>query len=240
MAAYDFVKVWETSHIGGNPLLVLLALADCTVDGVAEANHERLAQKARLSISSVARCIAALTECGQIEVVTPKAGQRAATVRVTHHDGWYAGTEGRPEYPYTPMFAKTIIDPAQPDDADITFVTDTAPAPVSDADPVPAGKAVHPPAQIEPPSAPMAPPVERDIINQQSVQAFLNAAGVKQRADIPLYWFRQEHIADLAWICDQANVTVREAIKRIKASGQVFPDLRRISDLAPIIAQAKA
>ena len=63
----------------------------------------------------------------------------------------------------------------------------------------------------------------------------LAAAGVPPNEEMPAYWWRTEHKADLEALCRSVGITVDTCIERITKSGQTMPDLRQIADLEPLV-----
>ncbi len=65
----------------------------------------------------------------------------------------------------------------------------------------------------------------------------LAAAGVPPNEEMPAYWWRTEHKADLEALCRGLGITVDTCIERIANSGRAVPDLRQIADLEPLVRE---
>lgn len=262
MSAYEFARVWGESNTTGSALLVHLALADCAVNGVAKATHENLAALSRLSVASVARAIAHLVEMEEIEILWPKSGSRPAQIAVLP---WPSKSQSRqselkeakspPVFrttptigpadhsiiaPHTPLMQKLTAEMLlhgrfQPslDESGPTEIIDPLLDAIMREPGEPLGGAYSAPAAIQPVEPPRTPPAM--LIAPGDVGRVLKAAGVPPNEEMPAYWWRSDHKADLADLCNRLGITVDGCIARITRSGRTMPELRRIGELEPLV-----
>lgn len=123
------------------------------------------------------------------------------------------------------------------------WIAETDPGPTEIVDPLldaimgepdePLGYAWSAPAAIQPVEPPRTPPAM--LIAPGDVARVLNAAGVPKNEELPGYWWRSEHKADLADLCARLGITVDVCIARITKGGRSMPDLRRIAELEPLV-----
>ena len=74
-----------------------------------------------------------------------------------------------------------------------------------------------------------------NLVAPADVGRVLAAAGVPPNEEMPLFWWRFEHLAELTDMCTRHDITVDTCIERITKSGRTMPDLRRIADLEPLV-----
>lgn len=243
MSAYDFACVWKDSEATGSALLVHLALADCAINGIARVRHEDLARLSRLHVASVGRAIEQLAASGQIIIAEPKAGTRPAQIVVWPKKvSTWAILSELPAYefanedvvaPDTPVMQKLLADGWINDDPGPTEIVDPLLDAIMGEPDEPLGYAWSAPAAIQPVEPPRAPPAM--LIAPGDVARVLNAAGVPKNEELPGYWWRSEHKADLADLCARLGITVDVCIARITKGGRSMPDLRRIAELEPLV-----
>ena len=243
MGAYDFACVWKDSEATGSALLVHMALADCAINGIARVRHEDLARLSRLHVASVGRAIEQLATSGQIIIAEPKAGTRPAQIVVwPTKASAYATLSELPAYefanatvtaPDTPVMQKLLDDGWINDDPGPTEIIDPLLDAIMGEPDEPPGYAWSAPTAIQPVVPPRTPPAM--LIAPGDVARVLNAAGVPKNEEMPAYWWRTEHKADLADLCERLDVTVDVIVQRLMRSGQTAPDLRRIGDLEPLV-----
>lgn len=80
-------------------------------------------------------------------------------------------------------------------------------------------------------------PMASDPVAELS--AFLVVLGVKPNPEVPLYWFRDEHVQDFIGLLRLADKTPGELIDAVKAANITAPNLRRIPELHNALAAAK-
>lgn len=254
MSAYEFATVWNNSKATGSALLVHLALADCAVNGLARTNHQTLASIARVSVDSVARAINQLVQMGEIEILEPRSGNRVPQIDVMPN----RGRSSKPRQP-TPQIAEmgeqiptlqiadmplptpqiaalSIVDQVIDDIRKITGIADIDNAWFSSKRVAPKELpiAVYSAALDVQPFTSRRVPAAVQIV-PADVGRVLKAAGVPPNEEVPLYWWRAEHLADLIDLCKGLGISVDTLIGRITTSGQKAPDLRRIADLEPLV-----
>ena len=227
-----------------------MALADCAINGIARVRHEDLARLSRLHVASVGRAIEQLAASGQIIIAEPKAGTRPAQIVVwPKKASAYATLSEMPAYefaastivaPDTPIMqkltAKMILtgqfQPSLDDPGPTEIIDPLLDAIMGEPDEAP-GYAWSAPAAIQPVEPPRTPPAM--LIAPGDVARVLNAAGVPKNEELPGYWWRSEHKADLADLCARLGITVDVCIARITKGGRSMPDLRRIAELEPLV-----
>ena len=261
MASYEFACVWKESKATGSALLVHLALADCAVNGLARTSHKMLAHLSRLSINSVGRAINQLAETREIEILTQKSGNRLPQIDVMPHRG--RSSELRRATPQTGDMDQPSATPQTGAMENKDLSNSICTNDVSNGYPTPQNGNTDAPsfdiAQLTNLniSVPIAKPedtglaqvfaaidlqpyasssqIPSNLVVPADVGRVLAAAGVPPNDEVPLYWFRAEHLADLTDLCKGLGITVDNCIERITKSGQKAPALRRITDLEPLV-----
>ena len=236
MSAYEMGRVWGESTATGSALLTHLALADCAVNGIASARHEALAAATRLSVASVARAIDHLVAIDEILIVKHKAGSRVAQIAVLPWSGDRVAIYKVEGFPYTSSdssLQRHIGELADKTDSGPTEIVDPLLDAITGEPDEPQGYAYSAPPAIQPVAPPRAPLAM--LIAPGDVARVLNAAGVPKNDEMPAYWWRTEHKADLADLCERLGVSVDVIVERLMRGGQTVPDLRRISDLEPLV-----
>ncbi len=213
---------WIEVRCWAGTLLVHLAMADLAVAGSVKASHADLARIARCSIATVARAIEDLLNTGAIEVVVPKSGSRTPTYVLPHnavlpHD---AGLEG----------------PETLQSDDICPKDDTPPIPATPqiAD-MPTPQIADMPRAVEPPASPLTAPID----HAANLQMLLRALKVKPNEDLPFYWFRAEHTADYKALIRDLDASLSDLLEAVREHSISTPDLRRIADLRPMLADLR-
>lgn len=222
MTAEHTAFVWTKSTAKGGQKLVLLALADhANRHGDAELSLRDIATLCGLSKSRVEELIRALSDLGEVAVMSTGGGRGnparyrlimpdAAPIRLVDTD-----PDCIPDKP------GKFIAYREPSDAEIA----TRAAPYVHTAPVPRVTDTE--------------TGRMDLPSSGYVDRVRDAAGIKLDSEQPFYWNRQEHRHDLAAILKKHNLTYDQLIDRLKdsvgAGRKLDRQPRRLTEIEPLL-----
>ena len=232
MSFFDFAMVWRYSPAQGNAFLVHLALADMAIESRVIATQGEIASIAHCSTPTVSRVLVELIEAGEIKIETQGGGPRSPIYKITHASMATANGTLQNDSNVHP----DMINEAKDHHIGIAAMTEQASyaeeTVAVEAQPAPVARSV---AQK---------PVAITDLSREDLSFGLSRLLKAMGTDIPenappLYWFRDEHVADYRNFLLLADKLPYQFLEAVVAAQIKAPNIRSLREIGSKLAAAK-
>lgn len=217
--------VWAKPAPVGNARLLLLAMAEnADRRGRCSVPLRDLATMCAVSKALVSQLVKSLIDAGHIR----RLGQRGKMTNVVVYQ--IVADESSPGLViYTSAAQEVVTKMADPNEIQVNVGRADVPAEPTVVQPEP-----------QPPSVPIKnvhyspDPITLGHPNND-VGHVLTAAGIPARQDQPMYWFRQEHQADLEALLKASGMSIGELCKALRSAPRPAGVCNRLTALLPMV-----